>query len=200
MRPGIGLLCCLALICVQPAMAITAPPLSQTIIDRSLVEDMRRFMTARIVVMSLRGANEERKGMSQSEIEAFDAQWRAEREQKKKPLITSTLAGPLSNYLTRVQAHSGGLIVEIIVVGLKGLNVGQSSITSDMWQGDEAKFQRTVGVGPGEVFIDEAEFHDDSGTWRAQINMTIDDPDSGESLGAATIEINLTELNRRLTR
>ena len=200
MRPGSGLLCGLALFCAQPALAITAPPLSQSIIAPSLLEEMRELMTAQIVVMSLRGANDERVSMTDEEIIAFDEQWRAEREQKKKPLITSTLAGPLSNYLTRVQAHSGGLIVEIIVVGMKGLNVGQSSITGDMWQGDEAKFQRTAAVGPGEVFIDEAEFNDDSGTWRAQINMTIDDPDTGEPLGAATIEINLTELDRRLKR
>ena len=199
MRVRFGWILGLAGLCVVPAAANQAP-LSETLIGPGIVEDMRRTFSTDIVLMSLRGANEERKTMSQSEIDAFDKQWRAEREQSKKPLITSTLAGPLSNYLTRVQAHSGGLIAEIIVVGLKGLNVGQSSITSDMWQGDEAKFQRTVGVGPGEVFIDEAEFHDESGTWRAQINMTIDDPDSGEPLGAATIEINLTELNRRLTR
>ncbi len=179
---------------------MTSPPLSERIIERSLVDEMRELMTAKIVIMSLRGANGERVHMEQSQILAYDEQWRAEREQSKKPLITSTLASPLSNYLTRVQAHSNGLIAEIIVVGLKGLNVGQSAITSDMWQGDEAKFQRTVGVGPGEIFIDEAEFSDGTGTWRAQINITIDDPDSGAPIGAATIEINLTELDRRLKR
>jgi len=192
-------LLCMAGLGLGPAVA-SAPPLSPSLIGPALVEEMRKTFSTEIVIMSLRGANESRQTMSQEEIDAFDKQWRAEREADAKPLITSTLSAPLSNYATRIQAHSNGLIVEVIIVGLKGLNVGQSAITGDMWQGDEAKFQRTVDVGPGTVFIDEAEFHDGSGTWRAQLNLTIDDPDSGAAIGAATIEINLTELNRRLTR
>jgi hypothetical protein len=192
---------CLAGLAAGPSAAnAPPPPLSESLIGPSLVEEMRKLFTAEVVVMSLRGANLDRKDMRQDEIDAYDKTWRKERESEAKPLITSTLTAPLSNYATRIQAHSGGLITEIIVVGLKGLNVGESTITSDMWQGDEAKFQRTVGVGPGAVFIDAAEFNEDTGTWRAQLNMTIDDPDSGAPLGAATIKINLTELDRRLKR
>lgn len=197
--PSVFLLC-LAAFGSTPAAAISSPPLSERLIGPALIAEMRKLVTAEIVVMSLRGANVDREAMRQDEIDDYDKRWRAELDSPVKPLITSTLSGPLSNYATRIQAHSLGLIAEIIIVGRKGLNVGQSSITSDMWQGDEAKFQRTVDVGPGTVFVDEAEYHEDSGTWRAQLNMTIDDPDSGESIGAATIEINLTELDRRLKR
>lgn len=197
MRVRFGWILGLAGLCVVPAAANQAP-LSETLIGPGIVEDMRRTFSTDIVLMSLRGANLDRKDMSQAEIDEYDTRWRAEREEKAKPLITSTLTSPLSNYATRIQAHSNGLIVEIIIVGIKGLNVGQSAITGDMWQGDEAKFQRTAALGPSRIFIDQAEYHAASGTWRAQLNMSIDDPDSGEPIGAATIEINLTELNRRL--
>ena len=106
------------------------------------------------------------------------------------------LTSPLSSYLTRVQAASLGLFSEIFVMDSVGLNVGQSATTSDYWQGDEAKFQKTYPVGPDAVFIDEAEFNEETGTWRAQVNLTVTDPE-GNSIGAATVELNLTELQRR---
>jgi hypothetical protein len=86
----------------------------------------------------------------------------------------------------------------MFVMDEKGLNVGQSSVTSDYWQGDEGKYQKTFQVGANAVFIDEAEFNDDTKTWRAQLNFTVVDPASGKPIGAATIEMNLTELERRL--
>ena len=36
-----------------------------------------------------------------------------------------------------------------------GLNVAASDVTSDYWQGDEAKFKKTYAVGSGAIFIDE---------------------------------------------
>jgi hypothetical protein len=80
-----------------------------------------------------------------------------------------------------------------------GLNVGQSSITGDYWQGDEAKFQKTFPNGADAVFIDEPEWDDDNKIWRAQMNMSIADPDNGKTIGAATVEFNLTELQRRMS-
>jgi hypothetical protein len=46
------------------------------------------------------------------------------------------------------------MITEMFVMDAKGLNVGQSDVTSDYWQGDEAKWQKTYGAGPGVVFVD----------------------------------------------
>ena len=96
----------------------------------------------------------------------------------------------------RVQAGALGLYPEIFVFDQAGLNVGMSSVTSDFWQGDEAKYQNTVPVGADAIFIDEAEFHEATGTWRAQLNFTIADAE-GQAIGGATVEYNLTELTRR---
>jgi hypothetical protein len=114
-----------------------------------------------------------------------------------KPLIASTLSSPLSSYLTRVQAGALGLYTEIFVVDSNGLNVGQSAITGDYWQGDEAKFQNTFPNGPDAVFIDEAEWDEDRRIWRAQLNLSIPNQDGTQAIGAATVEVNLTELQRR---
>lgn len=180
--------------------APSTPALSSKLIDDRVVADVRQILQSEIVVRSVLGANALKDGMTEADYDALDKVWRAEREAQSQPLIATTLSNPLSAYLTRVQAHSLGLFTEIFVVDEHGLNVGQSNITSDYWQGDEAKFQKTFPVGPNAVFIDEAEYHEGSDTHRAQLNLTVADPSTGRAIGAATFEINLTELNRRKGR
>jgi len=179
------------------AQASETPPNPRTLIDTRVIETVQEALAREVVAYSLKNYNRSRAGLTQEQILAYDARWRNEREQDRKPLIVATLSNPLSSYLTRIQARSAGLYTEIFVTDQNGLNAGQSSVTSDMWQGDEAKFQETYDKGAGAVFIDEAEWNEDTKTWRAQLNVTVDDPSGGAPLGAATFEINLTELQRR---
>ena len=79
----------------------------------------------------------------------------------------------------------------------KGLNVGQSNISSDFWQGDEAKWQKTFLKDGNAFFVDDPEWNSDTKTWRVQVNIAIPSPQDGAPIGAATFEVNLTELMRR---
>ncbi|WP_202899611.1 hypothetical protein [Kordiimonas gwangyangensis] len=186
--------------CILGLLVLGSPAAAQTpssaIIDDQVLAQIREWLVVPVVSLTLEAQNERYTDLGSADIDRLDTQWRAEREAKEQPLIASTLNNPLSTYLTQVQAASAGLFTEIFVIDAKGLNAGQSSITSDFWQGDEAKFQKTYDVGPGAVFIDDPEFHDPTGTWRAQANLTLMDT-SGQSIGAATVEVNLTELARR---
>ena len=182
-----------------PALSADPVPLKLAVdemITPDFIQNVRKWATAPVVVSALFGRKNQSGELSQDNIDALDKQWRAEREVDDQPLITSVLANPLSSYLIRIQANSVGLFTEIFVMDTNGLNAGQSAVTSDYWQGDEGKFQKTYDVGPKSVFVDEAEFHDGTGTWRAQLNMTVTDP-QGASIGAITVEVNLTELERR---
>ena len=136
-------------------------------------------------------------GFSHAQIDALDNQWKAEREAADKPLIAATLSSPLSVYLARIQGKSLGLYAEIFVMDQNGLNVGQSSVTSDFWQGDEDKFQKTFDVADDAMFVDAAEWDDEAKIWRNQVSFTLLDA-SKKKIGAVTMEINLTELERRL--
>lgn len=166
-------------------------------IDSAFVAEVRNLLSASVVEIAIGAQNDRYQNIGSSEITALDNQWRSERDTYLQPLIASILNNPLSTYLTQIQAISGGLYTEIFVMDAKGLNVGQSSITSDFWQGDEAKYQQTYLVSSDAVFLDEPEFHEGSKTWRSQLNLTLVGG-NGASIGAATVEINLTELNRRL--
>lgn len=169
---------------------------ARTLVDDAFVADIRGWAESNVFRMTLDRRNRDAGDLDQARIDELDKTWRAEREQTDQPLITSVLTSPLSAFLTRIQARSLGLYSEIFVMDRNGLNAGQSAITSDYWQGDEAKFQKTYDVGADAVFLDESEFNEETGTWRAQLNLTLHD-EAGRAIGAITVEINLTELARR---
>lgn len=187
---AVAVLFCLA----SPGLHAQTP--SSSIIDDTVMDQVRAWLLVPVVYLTLDAQNERYASVGSADISRLDAQWMSEREADVQPLIASTLNNPLSTYLTQVQAASAGLFTEIFVIDAKGLNAGQSSITSDFWQGDEAKFQKTFDVGASAIFVDEPEFHSATGTWRAQANLTIQNA-SGTPIGAATVEVNLTELARR---
>jgi hypothetical protein len=167
------------------------------LITPAVIADVKKLLGQPVTVISIGASNDAHGKIDQAGIDSLDKEWKSETKAEKQPLIAEMLSSPLSNYLLYLQAQSAGLYTEMFVMDDKGLNVGQSSVTSDYWQGDEGKYQKTFQVGPDAIFIDEAEFNDGDKTWRAQLNFTVVDPQSGKPIGAATIEMNLTELERR---
>lgn len=182
---------------VAMANDASTPPNPQRLINAAFIAETREWLANPIVAMMVSAQSERHEALTQADIDALDQQWRAEREVANQPLISATLSTPLSSYLTRIQAGALGLYTEMFIVDAKGLNVGQSAITGDYWQGDEAKYENTFLVGPDAVFIDEAEWDEDWQIWRAQLNLSIPNEDGTRAIGAATIEVNLTELARR---
>jgi hypothetical protein len=186
-----------ALLIANGALAKQASPgAPEQLIDATVISAVREWLANPVVEISVKGQNKRNQNLSQVDIDAADKEWRTEREAEDQPIIAAVLTNPLSGYLTQIQARSGGLYSEIFVMDAHGLNVGQSAITSDFWQGDEAKFQKTYPQGATAVFIDEAEYNEAADNWRSQLNMTLADS-AGVPMGAVTIEINLTELARR---
>lgn len=184
-----------SLLAFVPLSAFSAPNPAD-FIDEKLKSEIKNFVSNDIVIQSLRFQNEKHKNLTTKGVEELDQLWRKQREDVDQYFVSAVLSNPLSSYLTRVQAHADGKFVEIFVMDFKGLNVGQSAVSSDFWQGDEAKWQKTFLKGSGAVFVDEAEYDEDIDRWRAQYNISITDPATNQAIGAATVELNLTELAR----
>jgi hypothetical protein len=89
---------------------------------------------------------------------------------------------------------SGGRITEVFIMDRHGLNVAASAMTSDMWQGDEAKFTETYSMGAGAVHFSEVELDESTQRYQAQISVTIVDPSSGEPIGAMTVGVDAEAL------
>ena len=100
-------------------------------------------------------------------------------------------------YLKKVEADSQGLITEIFVMDDKGLNVGQSDVTSDYWQGDEAKWQKTYQVGPDAIHISDVEQDESTQRFQSQLSLPVVDPDTKKPIGAVTIGIDVENLLQR---
>ena len=87
-------------------------------------------------------------------------------------------------------ADANGAILEILVMDARGLNVAASGVTSDYWQGDEAKFTQTYPLGPDAMHHGEVAFDESSQAYQAQVSFTISDPKTGRPIGAMTVGLN----------
>ena len=169
--------------------------------DAQYVGPIKEFVAAKVapwlsdavVIGAIKDQNGKTASYSDADIQKLDKQWRAEVDAASKPLIDSVLKDPLSAFLAKKKEAAGGVITEVFVTDAKGLNVGQSDVTSDYWQGDEAKWQKTFLVGPDAIFVDKVEKDESTQALQSQVSVTIKD-DTGKAIGAITLGINVDGL------
>ena len=111
-------------------------------------------------------------------------------------MIQALMANALSSFLTLKKQSGGGLYTEIIVMDNKGLNVGQSDVTSDYWQGDEDKWRKTFLVGPKSMHIDDIGRDESTHRLQSQISLPVVDPVTKKPIGAITVGIDVSRLPR----
>lgn len=153
-------------------------------VDQLYQEKIKAWVNDPIVINALKAQNEKHSALSQSDIDALDAKWKSD----DVALIDPVLNNDLSKFLQTTVSGSEGLYTEIIVMDNKGLNVGQSSKTSDYWQGDEDKFLQTFPKGVDAINIGDVELDESTQTYQVQINVTVSD--AGTPIGAVTIGLN----------
>lgn len=155
---------------------------------------VKQWISDNTVIQAVKAQNAKHAGLSQADIDNMDKDWRSQTDAGSKPMIDAVLGNALSNYLRGKQEAAGGLVTEVFVMDNLGLNVGQSEVTSDYWQGDEAKWQKTFQGGPDAVFVDEVEMDESTQAFQSQVSMSIVDPATGEVIGAITVGINVDAL------
>ena len=142
------------------------------------------------VQAAITASNAAHAGLDNAQILDLDTRWRAEIGRADAPTVSRVTGSALSEQLRERVADSGGTITEIILMDNRGLNVAVSAVTSDYWQGDEAKFQQTFPLGAGAVHVGEIEFDESTQTYQAQVSVVIVDAASGAPIGAATVGLN----------
>lgn len=146
------------------------------------------------VVDAVKEQNAAHAGLTADNIDALDKTWRAEAKAGGGDLVDKVLSNELSKFLSALKAQHPDQITEVFVMDNRGLNVGQSDVTSDYNQGDEGKWQKTYAVGPDAVFIDEVEFDESTESFQSQVSATIVDPATGAPIGAITLGLNVENL------
>lgn len=149
-------------------------------------KNIQPWLSDPVVIAAVIESNKKHKKLMQEEIIVLDKAWIA----KDQALIDSIRKNKLSEFLIQKRDASGGVMTEAFVMDNRGLNVGQTDGTSDLWQADEAKWQKTYAVGPGTIFVDKVE--EDGGKKIAQVSVTISDKDV--AIGAVTFGIDVDKL------
>lgn len=179
------------------AMAIALPASANDFepqIRAYFADNVQPWLADPAIVEAVKAQNAANADLDAAAVEALDQKWRAETDSGAGPTIDAVLGNDLSAYLKGKKDAADGIITEVFVMDNKGLNVGQSDVTSDYMQGDEAKWQKTYQAGPDAVFVDAVEFDDSTESFQSQISSTVVDPASGEAIGAITLGIAVENL------
>lgn len=179
--------------CLLAAGAANAANEFEPQIKKFVEADVAPWLSDAAVVDAIKAQNAKNASITEDDISKLDTEWRAQAKAGKGAMIDEVLSNALSKFLQAKKDAAGGKIAEMFVMDNKGLNVGQSDVTSDYMQGDEAKWQKTYQAGPGALFIDEIEFDDSSKAFQSQASMTIVD-EAGNAIGAITIGVNVEKL------
>lgn len=137
-----------------------------------------------VIVNAVKAENA--KGKTLAQIQATDEKW------KNMPGIADYMRAIMDSacgkHLARIQ-NATEYLSEIFVMDNQGANVAMTDKTSDYWQGDEAKFQKSYQNGQGAVFVDDVEFDDSSQAYLVQVSVPV--MDGGKCIGAITFGIDV---------
>lgn len=178
------------------ALCLTAPLAAQdaAAIEAYFESTILPITQEAAIISAITTQNMRTARLSADEVRDLDLAWQAEFGAADRPLIDSVVETPVSAHLREIVDASKGEIAEVFVMDSSGLNVASAGVTSDYWQGDEAKFQDSYGAGPTGLHVGEVEFDDSSQTYLVQISHTINDPVDGSPIGAITVGVNAEAL------
>ena len=117
---------------------------------------------------------------SQQAIERKDREWSASAGLRK-----AFTGSPCAERL-REMTRADSLVVEAILTDEHGANVCLSRETTDYWQGDEAKWQKTFVEGH-DPFVDEPAYDASSATYAIQLSVPV--AEGARRIGALTLTL-----------
>ncbi|MEM1360393.1 MAG: hypothetical protein AAGF94_01590 [Pseudomonadota bacterium] len=178
------------LMIAAPAVANEYEPSMRAYIE----EHVAPWVSDPAIVAQVKSQNKAHETLSQGDIDQLDQDWRAQVGASETPLISTVLSNEASQFLLERVGDAGGVISEVFVTDNLGLNVASSGVTSDYWQGDEAKFTEVYGKGPEAMHFGDIEFDDSAQTYLGQISVPVTDPDTGTVIGVMTIGLDAEAL------
>lgn len=171
--------------CTQTPFSLS--PREQTVILDSFLSSAQQLAGQPALLNALSIAN--RQKWREQDIIRHDMQWVQEITNQVPGLAESMLQSELSSLLQHWQQPFNGRIAEIILTDQQGRNVAISELTSDFWQGDEAKFQN-IYQSNQRYFFDDVSF--DSSSQRFLVHLSIPVKDQHEQeLGVLILGIDV---------
>lgn len=174
--------------CLFPLPPARAEPAYVPLVRDYVEQRVRQMVETPLVLNAIAEQNVEFGNVSEMDMRVLDETYRSEVIQHHLQMVKLLLDKSVSHYLKAMQDASQGAIVEFFVTDSHGLNVGQSAITTDYWQGDEEKYLKTFANGSREIFIDRAERNESTQMLETQASFVVMDRQD-RPIGVATVTI-----------
>jgi hypothetical protein len=166
--------------------ALSAAGQSADAIQKSLkthAGTIRAWGTDKLLVGAVKAQNARK--VPAAEVQRIDKAWIAGGE---AALVKQVTTGPCADRLRQLVAQHPSF-GETMLMDDQGALVCASEKTSDYWQGDESKWQRSFDGGKGALFIDRPRFDDSAVANLAQISVPV--VDGGKVIGALTVGVDV---------
>lgn len=123
----------------------------------------------------------------------IDEEWKAQaRTGQANAVAAQILGNDLSEYLRLFQGRIGEEVSEAFVFDVHGQIIGMSRLTSDFDQSDEAQFQVIKSTNHDQALITDIRYDASTRAFLSQITVPVIDPDSGRTLAALTVGLNVS--------
>jgi hypothetical protein len=183
--------CALVLVLSGVLVAADSPPekASPAVVDY-VQSKIVPLGTDPVIVAAVKAENARRKSLD--EIKELDEKWK--RTPGVADYMKALMESDCGKHLRSLQS-AAGFYAEAFVMDNQGANVCMTDKTSDYWQGDEAKFQRSYKGGAGAVFIDDVAFDESSQKYVVQASVPVKD---GEAvIGSLTVSLDMDAFESR---
>jgi hypothetical protein len=137
-----------------------------------------------IIVEAVKAQNAKAKSLE--DIRQMDEKWK--KTNGIAPFMQALMNSKLGMHLRTVQ-ESQIYYVDILVMDNQGANVGMTDKTSDYWQGDEDKFQKSFSNGEGAIFVGDEEFDDSTQAFLVRISVPV--VDGEKAIGVITFLVDV---------
>jgi hypothetical protein len=127
-------------------------------------------------------AAQNRRRLTLEKIRQIDATWKAggDLEGLDRELLENACAKVLDSFVAETSGFKEGFVMDD-----RGALVCMTQRTSDYWQGDEAKWQRSMNEGRGALYIGEIAWDESADSMLVQISVPI--MSGGRAVGALTV-------------
>jgi hypothetical protein len=123
-------------------------------------------------------------GETSEEVQRKDKDWMQNPQFPLRKTLSENACAQHLRDLTKADPS----VIEVILMDKNGANVCVSKVTTDYWQGDEAKFQKTFDAGK-DIFVDEPAVDPSTGVYSIQLSALIRDGQT--KVGALTLGLRI---------
>jgi ABC-type amino acid transport substrate-binding protein len=168
-------------------------PWERDAIEQVQLPMIRQFARSPELLIRVQSALDVAESPSEEKKRLKDVVWAemARKGEKSKTAI-KILENELSEYLRIFQANTGEQIAEAFVFDIHGQIIGMNRLTTDYDQSDEPQFQMIDSVNRDHALVTDIWYDASTRAFLSQITLPIVDPDSGKTLAALTVGLNVS--------